>query len=146
MFNLLEILIFDTVLRKIKKYGLFVLSLLLIFSNFSYATQQMLCLMNDDDTDIKCDCMHKSNKYKDELTISSKTTPCCSSKTVELSNNNNLQKTGTELPKDISSFSPLYISLDTEVSSSLKFEVSHTGLKDHVPRTEIPILISSLLL
>ncbi|HEY3249865.1 MAG TPA: hypothetical protein VGK25_01995 [Ignavibacteria bacterium] len=132
--------------QKIKKYWLFILSLLLILSNFSYATQQMLCLMSDGDSDIKCECSHQRQNNVSGLTISRHASPCCSSKTVELSNSNNLQTTSFELPKDVSSFSPLYIATDREVSNNFKFEVNHTGLKDHVPRTEIPILVSSFLL
>ena len=107
----------------------------------------MLCsMMNNDDADIKCDCIHKTQGYSDELTITGKSSPCCSSKTTELSNNNNLQTVGSELPKDITSFPPVYINTDTEVLNNFNFAVNHTDLKDHVPRTEIPILISSLLL
>jgi hypothetical protein len=107
----------------------------------------MLCsMMDDDDADTKCDCIHKTQGYSDELTISGKSSPCCSSKTTELTNNNNLQTAGSELPKDIASFSPLFINTDFGFSSNYTFIINHTDLKDHVPRTEIPILISSLLL
>ena len=52
-------------------------------SNFSFAAQQMLCLMSDDD--ISCNCnMSEQTDNNNELAFAVKDSPCCSYKTIEL--------------------------------------------------------------
>ena len=120
--------------------------MLLVLSNFSFATQQMLCLMSDD-ADIKCDCTCVDNDITSGVSISGDSSPCCSTKTNEISNTNNLQITGNELPKDITSFNPIYLNLDKDISfNSLVNNSFSASLKEHIPKAEIPILISSLLI
>jgi hypothetical protein len=131
-------------LKELKKYTIFVLSLLLVLSNFSYATQQMLCLMSDDD--VACECYCEKSEVSTGLIFTDANSPCCSKQTVELSNSNNLQTTANELPKDITSFSPLFVNIDLEISYNAEYYNSFSALKDHIPKTEIPILISSLLI
>ena len=132
-------------LKKVKKYSIFALSLLLVLSNFSFATQQMLCLMND--VDITCSCpMNEGSDSPGGLSIAAKDSPCCSNNTIELTNRNNLQIAGNELPKDITSFSAAFINLDLEFDCNSHFENSFTALKEHIPKAEIPILNSSLLI
>jgi len=135
--------------KKVNKYFIFIISLLLVLSNFSFATQQMLCLMNDDadaDADVKCDCTCAYNEISQGITISNNSSPCCSTKTNELSNINNLQITGNELPKDITSFSPLYINMLKDITFDSLIDITFSALKEHVPKAEIPILFSSLLI
>ena len=130
-------------IKKFKKYSLLSMSLLLVLSNFSFATQQMLCLMNEEDADIKCECMCEATAPSNQLIITDESAPCCQSNTIELQNNNNLQTYNKELPQDITSFSPSNTISDTGVQK-IQSVNGFTSLADHVPRTEIPILISSL--
>lgn len=124
-----------------KKYSLIGLSLLLVLSNFSYATQQMLCLMNDED--IKCECKCEVPSPSKTLVITDEDSPCCQRNTVELTNNNNLQSYNKELPSDITSYSPIITAGDFD-SQSITASNQFSSQNEHVPKSEIPILISSL--
>lgn len=131
--------------KKIKKYSIFTLSMLLVLSNFSFATQQMLCLMNDDDVTCTCQMNEKADN-SNELAFTVKDSPCCSNKVIELTNSNNLQTTENKLPKDITSFSPIYINYDSDITYNYIYDNSFTSLKEHIPKAEIPILNSTLLI
>ncbi len=105
----------------------------------------MLCLMNDDD--VTCSCpLNEGSDNPRELAFAEKDSPCCSNRVIELTNSNNLQTTENELPKDINSFSPVYINHDLDITYNYIFDNSFTALKDHIPKAEIPILNSSLLI
>jgi len=99
--------------------------------------------MNDDDSDIKCECKCETPASSNQLIITDGNLPCCQNNTIELSNNNNLQTYNKELPADITSFSPVYTISDIEV---LLKDINNTfpSLTGHVTRTGIPIFISSL--
>lgn len=131
--------------KKAKKYSIFALSAFLIMSNFSFATQQMLCWMNLDE-DVECECTCTHSDISAGLTISDKDTPCCTHKTIELTNTNNLQTNSIELPKDITSFPPSIVGPDSGFQNISVIENSFNSLRDHVPKSEIPILFSSLLI
>ena len=119
--------------------------MLLVLSNFSYATQQMLCLMSEE-TDIGCDCTCEQNDLSSGVILTNDSSPCCANTTNELSNTNNLQLTGNELPKDITSFATLYNNHVKDITFNSFFDNSFSALKEHIPKTDIPILISSLLI
>jgi len=115
---------------------------MLILSNFSFATQHMLCLMNEDN-DVKCECKCDIPAPSNMLIITNEDSPCCQSNIIELSNNNNLQIYNKELPSDITSFSPSITVSDVEVTLN-NINNPFSPLTNHVPRKSIPILISSL--
>jgi hypothetical protein len=130
--------------RLFNKYFLAVLSLVLVFSNFSYATQLMFCGMTGEAS--KCECRHNSPAPAKDLSIGKDKTKCCTHQVSELSNSNQLLTVKTELPKDINAFSPMLLSLaqDLDVQS-----ISFTSLsadKAHIPKSDIPVLTSSLLI
>jgi len=96
--------------------------------------------------DIDCECTCEENDFPSGLIITDVSSPCCSTRTHELSNTNNLQITSIELPKDITSFPPLFINRNLDHIYCNAFDNSYTAAKEHVPKAEIPILISSLLI
>ena len=97
--------------------------------------------MNDED--IKCECKCETPETSNKLIITDEDSPCCQSNTIELTNNNNLQTYNKELPANITAFSPS-IMIDDDNANQIFSSRSFTSLTDHIPKTEIPILISSL--
>lgn len=130
--------------KSFSKYFVISLSMLLILSNFSYATNLMLCAMSDDATD--CQCSHNESKLPDELSYKKEKSGCCTNEITVLSNSNLLSTVKFELPNDINSFSALILDLkqDSELytSSFLNSAID----KSHLPKLDIPILTSSLLI
>jgi len=117
---------------------------MLVLSNFSYASQLMFCGMTGEVS--KCECKHESPISGKSLSIGKDKSRCCTHQINELTNSNLLSIVKTELPKDINSFGPLWLNLtqDLEVQN-----ISFTCLsidKSHIPKSDIPILISSLLI
>jgi 5S rRNA maturation endonuclease (ribonuclease M5) len=98
------------------------------------------------DNDISCTC--KMNEHiitPGKISIDAIDSPCCTNKTFELTNSNNLQKTENDNLKNVFTFSPVIINCDLDFTGS-ELANSQPALKDHIPKSEIPILISSLLI
>lgn len=117
---------------------------MLILSNFSYASHLMLCGMSKD-TD-ECQCTHNNGKAADELKYSDVSKKCCTNEVKELKNSNNLSTVKIDLPKNINLFSPLVLSTSNLTSQNNTFTVFSSIDKEHVPKLDIPVLISSLLI
>ena len=130
--------------KVIRKYFLTSLALLLVLSNFSFATTYMLCNMGGEKS--SCCCNHNKAQHHSGLTISKVKSSCCNEGTVELSNSNLLSTVKTEQPQDISSFSTIYFDNNAPQLHSANYNFKIAAVKDHVPKSDIPILISSLLI
>lgn len=117
---------------------------MLLFSNFSYATGYMLCGMKDNSS--VCRCGHKSYEPIKELTFTDKSSSCCNEGTLELVNSNLLSTVKIELPFDISLFTPADANFQSEVSLTSNNNFYIISLAEHVPKDDIPILKSSLLI
>jgi hypothetical protein len=71
---------------------------------------------------------------------------CCSSESVELANSNLLTILKTELPKKIFLYGPLTIDLNRDFTSQSNSNYIHEVNKTHLPKRDIPISLSSLLI
>jgi hypothetical protein len=133
---------------KLKKYIVFPAAILLVLSNFSFATQQMLCLMTEDEseTELTCTCVCDEEQAPSGITLSSESTPCCQNKTMELNNSNNLQVSASHLLKDVTAFSPTILITHVEDLSAPSKYSFIVFTKEHVPRTDLPVILSSLLI
>ncbi len=123
---------------------IFVMSVLLVLSNFSYATQLMFCEMSND-TEI-CECTHNTAKPYEGISITNVNTKCCQEESSELTNSNTLTTLKPELPQNINTFGSLVLDLNQNhealPGSYLNFSID----KSHLPKLDIPILVSSLLI
>jgi hypothetical protein len=130
--------------RFFNKYFLAGLSLMLILSNFSYASQLMFCGMTGEIS--KCECKHDSSQPEKNLSIGKDKSKCCSHQVNELTNSNLLSTVKTELLNDINAFGPsafsLVIDLDMQKDSFTQLSTD----KAHIPKLDIPVLTSSLLI
>ncbi len=129
---------------KIKKYFIAYLSLVLILSNFSFATTLMLCKMSNMQN--SCSCTQLQD-YSSQATSLSKVNSCCESKTYELSNSNILSIVKNDLTGNFLSVIDI-INTESITAGLNMLNVSQiTGeLSYHPPNSEIPILNSSLLI
>lgn len=93
-----------------------------------------------------CECNHSMEKTSDELSFTGKGKKCCTDETTELKNTNILSTVKVDLPKDINLFGALIISLSAATSQNNAFVLSLNIDKEHVPKGDIPILVSSLLI
>ncbi len=126
------------------KYVIFALSVLLILSNFSYATQLMFCGMSGNTE--TCECTHDPGKHYEGISITTEKTRCCQEETNELANSNTLATLKTELPLDINTFAALVLVLN-QSNEALPGSYLNVNIdKSHLPKLDIPILISSLLI
>jgi hypothetical protein len=129
---------------KIRKYFIAYLSLVLILSNFSFATTLMLCKMSN--MQVSCSCT-QSLDYSSQGASLSKVNSCCESKTVELSNSNILSIVKNDLAGnflsiiDVINTESISAGLSTLIVSRITNQNSY-----HPPNSEIPILNSSLLI
>ncbi len=117
---------------------------MLVLSNFSYASQLMFCGMTGEIS--KCECRHDSPAPAKNLSIGKDKAKCCSQKVNELTNSNLLSTVKTELPKDINVFGPLSLNLAHDLDIQ---NISFTSLiidKAHIPKLDILIFTSSLLI
>jgi hypothetical protein len=130
--------------NNLKKYFLTVLAAALVLSNFSYATTYMLCGMKDDNS--SCCCKHKGHQPAKGLSLIKADSDCCKEGISELANNNLLSTVKIELPSDISSFPPVSINLENESLHSNNISFSYITQIEHVPKSDIPIFTSSLLI
>lgn len=129
---------------KVKKYFIAYLSLVLILSNFSFATTLMMCKMSNMQS--SCSCTLEQNHSSQEASLS-RVNSCCESKTYELSNSNILSIVKDDLTGnflsviDIINTENITGSLSSLNVSQINYELSY-----HPPNSEIPILNSSLLI
>ncbi|HEX2787539.1 MAG TPA: hypothetical protein VHP32_06500 [Ignavibacteria bacterium] len=129
-------------LKLLGKYFIPSLAILLILSNFSYATNLMACSMNNDNS---CECSHTYDNKTNELNYHKTTSGCCSEKTSELSNSNTLSISKTDLPKEIHSLGVLIvIPIQSFVSQNISMQIDKGITGFH--KQDIPIFISSLLI
>jgi hypothetical protein len=133
---------------KIKKYFLSILALMLILSNFSFASTYMLCPMDKDESSCCCnhDKQHTPGGQPGGVAFSKDMNGCCSQETVELANSNLLTTVKIELPSDISSFASVLINTVNESLPSVNISQSYISQIEHIPKSDIPILVSSLLI
>ena len=117
---------------------------MLVLSNFSYASNLMLCSMSKNAR--VCECNHENDEQNIGLSYTNENKRCCTDEITELKNTNILSTVKVELPKDITLFGALVLSLSNNVTSQNNVFVLSNIDKEHAPRTDIPILISSLLI
>ena len=128
-----------------KKYSVPFLSLLLILSNFSFASHLMICEMSNDSKE--CECSHNNNNEPvSGISISSDKNGCCSEETSELTNSNTFLLHKTEQPQDIYTFGALIVNITPDMQlTGFSAGTAYTD-KIHLPNLDIPIFNSSLLI
>jgi len=129
---------------KVKKYFITYLSLVLILSNFSFATTLVLCEM--DGGNHHCACVNINDIGKHGLAIKNVTPSCCEKKTVELANSNILEVLISNHINPLANanlINPVNNDLCNITAQVVKI---HNELSHHPPNSEIPILNSSLLI
>jgi hypothetical protein len=128
----------------VKKYLISGLALLLVLSNFSFATQLMFCQMSDDSK--VCECTHSKDKQYDGISLTKVKTKCCTEETTELSNSNILLTFKTELPQDINVLGSLVNNYTIDLNLIANPSVSFIIDTSQFPKLDISILNSSLLI
>ena len=129
---------------KVKKLFVPYLSLVLILSNFSFATTLVLCEM--DGGNHKCACATSNDIGKYGLAIRSVSNSCCETRTVELANSNILEIIHNT-PVNPLVHTDLINNESVNIGSFSAQEcILHFDLSYHPPNSEIPILNSSLLI
>ena len=129
--------------KTIRKYFIPSLALLLILSNFSYATNIMLCGMSDSQS--KCECKHKVQQKFSGVGFNKVKKSCCNEKSVVLSNSNLLQIVKKECnDKCLDVIHILSASVLIYLNSIIN--TSNSALPEQIPKTDIPIFTSSLLI
>ena len=127
-----------------KKYSVPFLSLLLILSNFSFASHLMICEMSNDS--MECQCTHSNNEPVKGLSFSGDKTGCCTEETSELTNSNKFLINKTEHPQDIYTIGALVFNNSYDIQLySFNAGTPFAG-KTHLPKLDIPIFYSSLLI
>jgi len=130
-------------MSSIKKYFLAVLAAALVLSNFSYATTYMLCGMKDDSS---CCCQHKGHQPAKGLSLIKTDSGCCKEGIAVVSNDNLLATVKVELPLDISHFTPALLNLNSSFLADYSNSFIYIAGTEHVPKCDIPIITSSLLI
>jgi len=93
-----------------------------------------------------CECNHDNEEQNSGLSYTNENSRCCIDEITELQNTNTLSTVKIDLPKDINLFSALILSLSNNVTLQNNVFVLSNIDKEHVPKLDIPILISSLLI
>ncbi|HMQ97517.1 MAG TPA: hypothetical protein PKE39_00720 [Ignavibacteria bacterium] len=131
--------------KEFRKYFVVTLSLMLILSNFSFATQLMICEMMGDSK--VCDCAHRDNPKPDGLSLTQERNKCCNEETTELSNSNTLLSLNNEQQDQyIYSNISLALNVTVDIESNYNNTILYTHDKAHLPEIDIPIFNSSLLI
>lgn len=133
--------------QSIKKYFITNLSLLLILSNFSFATSYLYCTMKAEVVQTCC-CSHKPVSNTDGLSLSQFHKSCCNFETRELTNSNILNTVKSELPNKILTLVNTFTVVDPEacLCASQCASITSCLLHQQIPKTDIPISNSSLLI
>ena len=93
-----------------------------------------------------CECSHDKNKPYDGVSISKVKNKCCTEETTELSNSNTLLTFKTELPQDITVLGTLAINNSADLNLNANHFINLVYDKSHLPKLDIPILTSALLI
>lgn len=98
------------------------------------------------DESAKCECRHDDPQPLKDISFTKERSACCENETTELSNTNTLQTVKTELPK-YTAFSA-FSAMDFQHNLLVQFNqfILSAANKEHVPKRDIPILTSSLLI
>lgn len=117
---------------------------MLIFSNFSFATQLMFCEMANDNN--KCECTHNEQDNFPGISLSQEKSKCCEEKTAELTNSNTLLNQNNSQEHDsFVNINLYYIStIDLDILNHSLFNYSHQNT--YHPEIDIPVFTSSLLI
>ncbi|MBE2228818.1 MAG: hypothetical protein IAE93_15790 [Ignavibacteria bacterium] len=130
--------------KEFRKYFVVTLSLMLILSNFSFATQLMICEMMGDSK--VCDCAHRDNPKPDGLSLTQERSKCCNEETTELSNSNTLLNLNNEQDQDIYTNISIAFNITVDIENNYNSSILHTPDRSHLPEIDIPIFNSSLLI
>jgi len=117
---------------------------MLILSNFSFATQLMICEMMGDSK--VCDCAHRDNPKPDGLSLTQERNKCCNEETTELSNSNTLLNLNTEQDQDIYTNISILPNVAFDIESNFINSIKYTPDRSYLPEIDIPIFNSSLLI
>ncbi len=130
--------------KAFKKYFVVSLSLMLILSNFSFATQLMFCEMSGDDN--KCECSHIDAADYPGISFSQEKNKCCEEKTSELTNSNTLLNFNNIQEHDsFANISLFYVStIDPGILNNITFR--YFPQDAYHPEIDIPVFTSSLLI
>jgi hypothetical protein len=128
---------------KVKKYFITYLSLVLILSNFSFATTLALCEM--DGGKYQC-CAEKNDMGKYGPTIRNVAYSCCENTVVELTNSNILEIIHNTPVNPLAHSDFINTNCGNTGIRPVKEYTLHFDLSHHPPNSEIPILNSSLLI
>ena len=133
--------------KNLKKYLISTLSLLLILSNFSFATSFLYCTMKAEVVQTCC-CSHKPVNNTGGLSLSQYHKSCCNLETRELANSNILNTVKSELPNKILTLVNTFAVVDPDAClSALQCTfITSCLLHQQIPKTDIPISNSSLLI
>lgn len=127
-----------------RKYFVVSLSLFLILSNFSYATQVMFCEMTGD-TKV-CECKKDDVKKYGGISLTKHKSKCCNEETNELSNSNTLLTINNDLNYYVCSHIDLYSYFSIDLFDLNHNKILYTPDKSHLPEIDIPVFNSSLLI
>jgi hypothetical protein len=125
------------------KYFVVSLSLMLILSNFSYASQLMFCEMTGGTTE--CECRHTEHKKFDGVSLSQEKSQCCNEETTELSNTNTLLNVNQGTDQDFPVY-PVFINIPFGLSGNISDLIIYFHGISQLPKNDIPIFTSSLLI
>jgi len=117
---------------------------MLILSNFSFATQLMICEMMGDSK--VCDCAHRDNPKPDGLSLTQERNKCCNEETTELSNSNTLLNFNNEQDQDIYTNISIALNVTDDIENNYNNSILYIHDKSHLPEIDIPIFNSSLLI
>lgn len=92
-----------------------------------------------------CECAHEQNTAPKSVQINNENDACCNENIIELSNINDLAVVKVDVLKDIFIFSAKVLISSESFIPSLSKSILLEDI-GHVPRADIPILYSSLLI
>lgn len=104
----------------------------------------MFCEMSQDNT--VCECKHEKKQRNDGVNLTKEKSACCSSEITELTNSNLLSTVKIEHLYNISSFGSMIIDLSPGLEIYAGSSLKITADKTHLPKLDIPLLNSSLLI
>ena len=131
--------------KAFNKYFVVPLSFILILSNFSFATQLMLCEMSDDSKE--CECTHNDYQKVDVLSFTQERSKCCNEETTELSNSNTLLNLNNEQQDQyINTYISIALNVTFDIESNYNNSILYTPDRSYLPEIDIPIFNSSLLI
>ena len=125
------------------KYIIASLAVLLILSNFSFATAIAVCKMGE--MKQSCCCKNESPDNSKEQGISKVKITCCDEKVFDLSNTNVLSINKAQDCKCFLISMHFTLNGDAIITRSINNNL-HYSIPDKIPKDGIPIVISSLLI